>query len=72
MPDIARRCPCLLRRSREGGEILMCPQLAQFTDHSFLSLRVIVAAIFVASGWNHLRDSKRRSTDPKLLKRRTP
>ena len=34
----------------------MFRQLAQFTDLSLLLLRLMVAAIFVTSGWSHLRD----------------
>ena len=39
----------------------MFPQLAQFTDPSLLLLRLMVAAIFVTSGWSHLRDPKGRA-----------
>lgn len=39
----------------------MFPQLAQFTDLSLLGLRLMVAAIFVTSGWSHLRDPKGRA-----------
>ncbi|HEX8139157.1 MAG TPA: hypothetical protein VF544_16455 [Pyrinomonadaceae bacterium] len=39
----------------------MFPQLAQFTDLSLLLLRLMVAAIFVTSGWSHLRDPKGRA-----------
>ena len=39
----------------------MFPQLAQFTYLSLLLLRLIVAANFVTSGWNHLRDPKGRA-----------
>jgi putative oxidoreductase len=39
----------------------MFPQLAQFTDLSLLLLRLMVAAVFVASGWNHVRDPKGRA-----------
>ncbi|MBD0373721.1 MAG: DoxX family membrane protein, partial [Pyrinomonadaceae bacterium] len=40
---------------------MMFPQLAQFTDLSLLLLRLMVAAIFVTSGWSHLRDPKGRA-----------
>jgi putative oxidoreductase len=43
------------------GEKLMFPQLAQFTDLSLLLMRLMVAAIFITSGWNHLRDPKGRA-----------
>ena len=39
----------------------MFPQLAQFTDLSLLCLRLMVAAVFVTSGWRHLVDSKGRA-----------
>jgi len=39
----------------------MFPQLAQFTDLSLLLLRLIVAAVFVASGWSHAKDPKARA-----------
>ena len=39
----------------------MFPQLAQFTDLSLLLLRLMVAAVFVTSGWNHVKDPKGRA-----------
>jgi putative oxidoreductase len=39
----------------------MFPQLAGFTDLSLLLLRLMVAAIFVTSGWKHLKDPKSRA-----------
>src|SRR5467141_2554989 len=39
----------------------MFPQLAQFTDLSLLLLRLIVAAVFVTSGWSHAKDPKARA-----------
>lgn len=39
----------------------MFPQLAQFTDFSLLLLRLMVAAVFVTSGWNHVRDPRERA-----------
>lgn len=38
----------------------MFPQLAQFTDFSLLLLRLMVAAVFMSSGWNHLKDPRGR------------
>jgi putative oxidoreductase len=38
----------------------MFPQLATFSDASFLLLRLMVGTIFAASGWNHLRDPETR------------
>jgi len=39
----------------------MFPQLAQFTDLGFLLLRLMVAAVFVTSGWSHATKSEERS-----------
>jgi putative oxidoreductase len=39
----------------------MFPQLAQFTDLSLLLLRLMVAGVFVTSGWTDLRDPKGRA-----------
>jgi putative oxidoreductase len=39
----------------------MFPQLAQFTDLTLLLLRLMVAAVFVTSGWSHLKDPKGRA-----------
>jgi putative oxidoreductase len=39
----------------------MFPQLAQFTDLSLLLLRLMVAAVFVTSGWAHVTDPKGRA-----------
>src|SRR5262249_33842297 len=39
----------------------MFPQLAQFADAGFLLLRLMVGAVFLASGWSHLTDPEGRS-----------
>ena len=39
----------------------MLPQLAQFQDLGLLLLRLMVAAVFIASGWNHLTNAEERS-----------
>lgn len=39
----------------------MFPQFAQFTDLSLLLLRLMVAAVFVTSGWSHVKDPKGRA-----------
>jgi putative oxidoreductase len=41
----------------------MFPQLAQFTDLGLLLLRLMVAAVFIDSGWSHARKSETRSKD---------
>ena len=42
---------------------MIFPQLTRFTDVALLLLRVIVGIVFLASGWNHLRDPENRSKD---------
>ncbi|HET7872984.1 MAG TPA: DoxX family protein [Terriglobales bacterium] len=39
----------------------MFPQLAQFTDLSLLLLRLMVAAVFLTSGWSHVTDPQGRA-----------
>ena len=39
----------------------MFPQLAEFTDLALLLLRLMVAAVFLASGWGHVSKSEARS-----------
>ena len=39
----------------------MFPQLAQFTDFGLLALRLMVAVVFISSGWSHLTKSEERS-----------
>jgi putative oxidoreductase len=39
----------------------MFPQLAQFADLSLLLLRLMVAAVFVTSGWSHVKVPKERA-----------
>jgi putative oxidoreductase len=39
----------------------MFPQLTQFADLSLLLLRLMVAAVFVISGWSHVKDPKERA-----------
>src|ERR1043166_4346376 len=39
----------------------MFPQLARFEDIAILLLRLMVGAVFVSSGWNHLKDPEGRS-----------
>jgi putative oxidoreductase len=39
----------------------MFPQFLQFNDSSLLLLRLMVAAVFGTSGWNHLKDPKGRA-----------
>jgi putative oxidoreductase len=38
----------------------MFPQLTNFADAGFLLLRLMVAIIFAASGWGHLKDPEGR------------
>jgi putative oxidoreductase len=39
----------------------MFPQLAQFTDLGLLFMRLMVAAIFLTSGWSHVTKAEERS-----------
>ena len=39
----------------------MFPQFAQFTDFGLLALRLMVAVIFISSGWSHLTKAGERS-----------
>jgi putative oxidoreductase len=39
----------------------MFPQLAQFTDLGLLLMRLMVAAVFISSGWSHVTKSAERS-----------
>lgn len=39
----------------------MFPQLARFTDLDLLPLRLMVGIIYIASGYNHLKDPETRS-----------
>lgn len=39
----------------------MFPQFAQFTDASLILLRLMVAAVFVTSGWADIKDSVGRA-----------
>jgi putative oxidoreductase len=46
---------------RHGMSKMIFPQLARFTDLSLLLVRLMVGLIFIASGWNDLKDSNARS-----------
>jgi putative oxidoreductase len=39
----------------------MIPELARFNDVALLLLRLMVATVFVASGWNHMKDAEARA-----------
>jgi putative oxidoreductase len=41
----------------------MFPQLVRFSDLGLLLLRLMVAAIFITSGWSHATKSRERSKD---------
>jgi putative oxidoreductase len=40
---------------------MIFPQLARFTDLGLLLLRLMVAAVFVTSGWSHVTRAEERS-----------
>jgi len=39
------------------------PDLSRFADYGFLLLRLMVALVFVTSGWGHLRNAEARSKE---------
>jgi len=39
------------------------PELSRFADYGFLLLRLMVALVFVTSGWSHVKDPAARSKD---------
>jgi putative oxidoreductase len=39
----------------------MFPQITQFADFGFLAQRLMVALIFITSGWSHVTESDERS-----------
>ncbi|HEX7961518.1 MAG TPA: DoxX family membrane protein, partial [Terriglobales bacterium] len=39
---------------------MLIPQLLSFADLSLFLLRLMVGVVFVASGWNHLKDPEGR------------
>jgi putative oxidoreductase len=42
---------------------MMIPQLLSYSDVALLLLRFMVGVVFLASGWNHLKDPAGRSKD---------
>jgi putative oxidoreductase len=46
----------------------MFPQLARLTDLGLLLLRLMVALVFVTSGYSHLKDPEKRSKSIKMSK----
>jgi putative oxidoreductase len=40
---------------------MLFPQLARFTDLGILLLRLLVAAVFLTSGWSHVTKAEERS-----------
>jgi putative oxidoreductase len=46
----------------------MLPQLNRFSDLGLLLLRLMVALVFVSSGWNHLKDPEGRSKSIEMSK----
>ncbi len=47
---------------------MLFPQLARFTDLGILLLRLIVAAVFLTSGWSHLTKAEQRSKSIEMSK----
>lgn len=46
----------------------MFPQLARFTDLAVLLLRAMVAIVFIASGWNHVKNAEARAKSIEMSK----
>ena len=53
----------MLQNRHRNHQLVMFPQLAQFTDVALLLLRVMIGLVFITSGWNHLKDPEARSKD---------
>jgi putative oxidoreductase len=49
----------------------MFPQLAQFQDLALLILRVMAAAVFLDSGWKHVKDPEARGKSIEMSKSAT-
>lgn len=47
---------------------MISPQLARFTDLGILLLRLLVAAVFVTSGWSHVTKAEERSKSIEMSK----
>lgn len=47
---------------------MIFPQLARFTDLGILLLRLLVAAVFVTSGWSHVTKAEERSKSIEMSK----
>ncbi len=47
---------------------MIFPQLARFTDLGILLLRLMVAAVFVTSGWSHVTKAEERSKSIEMSK----
>jgi putative oxidoreductase len=47
---------------------MLFPQLARFTDLGILLLRMMVAAVFVTSGWSHVAKAEERSKSIEMSK----
>lgn len=47
---------------------MLFPQLARFTDLGILLLRLMVAAVFVTSGWSHVTKADERSKSIEMSK----
>ena len=47
---------------------MIFPQLARFTDLGILFLRLMVAAVFLTSGWSHVTKAEERSKSIEMSK----
>ena len=48
--------------------MMLFPQLTRFADFGFFALRLMVGAIFITSGWSHLRNPAERSKSIEMSK----
>ena len=58
----------MLQNRHRNHQLVMFPQLTQFTDVALLLLRLMVGLVFITSGWNHLKDPEARSKDVGMSK----
>ncbi len=47
---------------------MLLPQLARFTDIAIVLLRLMVAAVFLTSGWSHVTKAEERSKSIEMSK----
>jgi uncharacterized membrane protein YphA (DoxX/SURF4 family) len=68
MQTVASERWLMLQNRHRNHQLVMFPQLAQFTDVALLLSRVMIGLVFITSGWNHLKDPEARSKDIAMSK----